>query len=130
MVTDLMHRLLHVPSVTHLEVEHFANGYIGAVDLAKSAPNEAVRNSDSLQFFALEAYAWNIAAPGVGCVGDEAAARIKYEAGVSASKASATATATKIATATAAIATTDTASVTNSSGAACHTHTGGVVHCV
>jgi hypothetical protein len=126
MVTDLMHRLFHVPSVAELVVEHFGNGYIGSLDLAVSNPEKTVRNSDSLQFFALEAYAWDIATPGVSCVGDEAAARVKYEARVSASMASASATPTTTTNAPGAI---DASATALPTAANCHTHADGSVHC-
>jgi hypothetical protein len=94
MVTDLMHRLLHVPSVSELVVEHYGNGYIGSLDLAVNNPEEAVINSDSVQYFALEAWAVDFSVPGIGCVGNETAARDLYESSMSSSAASAAATAT------------------------------------
>lgn len=69
--SDLLHRLLHVPKVGEGIVEHYggADEYPGVLALAKSNPDEAVRNSDTLQYFALEVYAHDIAVPGVGCPG-------------------------------------------------------------
>ena len=124
MVTDLMHRLLHVPSVSELVVEHYGNGYIGSLDLAVSNPEEAMINSDSLQFFALEAWAIDFAVPGVGCVGDEAAARVVYESSMSAAAASAAASSTAAPSAAA-----TEAPSTTTAAPACHTHANGDVHC-
>lgn len=70
-VSDLLHRLLHIPKVGEGVVEHYgsADEYPGVLELAESSPAEAVRNSDTLQYFALEVYAHDIAVPGVGCPG-------------------------------------------------------------
>ncbi|KAJ4317364.1 Prenylated Rab acceptor protein 1 [Neodidymelliopsis sp. IMI 364377] len=69
--SDLLHRLLHIPKVGEGVVEHYggADEYPGVLELAKSNPAEAVRNSDTLQYFALEVYAHDVAVPGVGCPG-------------------------------------------------------------
>lgn len=69
--SDLLHRLLHIPKVGEGIVEHYggADEYPGVLALAESNPAEAVRNSDTLQYFALEVYAHDIAVPGVGCPG-------------------------------------------------------------
>lgn len=69
--SDLLHRLLHIPKVGEGIVEHYggADEYPGVLALAESNPSEAVRNSDTLQYFALEVYAHDIAVPGVGCPG-------------------------------------------------------------
>jgi hypothetical protein len=69
--SDLVHRLLHIPKVGEGIVEHYgdADEYPKVLALAKSDPSLAVRNSDTLQYFALEVYAHDIAVPGVGCPG-------------------------------------------------------------
>lgn len=69
--SDLLHRLLHIPKVGEGVVEHYSTApkYPGVLELAENNPAWAVRNSDSLQYFALEAYAHDIALPGVGCAG-------------------------------------------------------------
>ena len=67
--SDLLHRLLHVPKVGEGVVEHYAGEYDECLELAENHPEEAVRNSDTLQYFALEAYAYDIAVPGEGCAG-------------------------------------------------------------
>lgn len=67
--SDLLHRLLHVPKVGEGVVEHYAGEYDECIELAQTHPEEAVRNSDTLQYFALEVYAYDIALPGTGCAG-------------------------------------------------------------
>lgn len=68
--SDLMHRLYHVPAVGQGWVDHFADGYDEVIALAKSNGTESTHDSEALQYFALEAYAFDIAAPGVGCAGE------------------------------------------------------------
>jgi len=68
--SDLLHRLLHVPSVNDGGVvRHFASEYVASVALARASPGLAVRNIDSLLYFALDVYAFDVAVPGVGCTG-------------------------------------------------------------
>jgi hypothetical protein len=69
--SDLVHRLLHIPKVGEGIVEHYgdAEEYPKVLALAKSNPELAVRNSDTLQYFALDVYAHDVAVPGVGCPG-------------------------------------------------------------
>lgn len=67
---DLMHRLYHVPAVGQMWIDHFADGYDEVLELAKSNRSESTRDSETLQFFALEAYAFDIAVPGEGCPGE------------------------------------------------------------
>ena len=67
--SDLIHRLLHVPSIGEGAAEHYADSYQECLDLAVSDPSQAVRNSHSLQYFALDVYAYDIALPGEGCTG-------------------------------------------------------------
>ena len=67
--SDLLHRLYHVPKIGEETVEHYAGDYKECLKLAETNPEKTVRNSDSLQYFALEAYAFDIAIPGEGCVG-------------------------------------------------------------
>jgi hypothetical protein len=67
--SDLLHRLYHIPKVGEGAVEHYAGEYDECLELARTHPEEAVRNSDSLQYFALEAYAFDVAVPGEGCAG-------------------------------------------------------------
>jgi hypothetical protein len=68
--SDLHHRLFHMPAIGEGLVEHYADGYQESLALAREHPEEAVRNSESLAFFALDVYAYDIALPGQGCTGD------------------------------------------------------------
>ncbi|KAK4154228.1 putative peptidase domain-containing protein [Chaetomidium leptoderma] len=66
--TDLLHRVLHVPRISEGVVEHFADeGYDGVVALARTDPAKSGMDSDTLQYFAIDVYAHDVAAPGVGC---------------------------------------------------------------
>ncbi|KAE8422955.1 putative peptidase domain-containing protein [Aspergillus pseudocaelatus] len=67
---DLLHRLFHMPPIGQNWVEHFADGYGEVIELAAGNKSTSTRDSETLQYFALEAYAYDIAAPGVGCVGE------------------------------------------------------------
>ncbi|KAF2679199.1 zincin, partial [Lentithecium fluviatile CBS 122367] len=118
--SDLLHRLLHVPKVGEGIVEHYAGEYNEVLELAKTTPEEAVRNSDTLQYFALEAYAYDIALPGEGCAGKWTAT----SSGVaSASSDVASTTMTPSAT------TTEAPSSTSAAAQECHTHADGTKHC-
>ncbi|KAF7563923.1 hypothetical protein G7046_g186 [Stylonectria norvegica] len=68
--TDLMHRVLHVPTIAEEGVDHFAEDYAEVIALAKSDPSKSVIDSDALQYFAIDVWAYDIAAPGVGCTGE------------------------------------------------------------
>jgi hypothetical protein len=68
--TDLLHRVLHVPQISEGIVEHFAEDYEGVLELAKTEPEKSAIDSDTLQYFAIDVYAHDIAAPGVGCTGE------------------------------------------------------------
>lgn len=71
--SDFLHRLYHMPAVGYGYIEHFADDYDEVVALAASEETTSTRDSDTLQYFALEAYAFDIAVPGVGCPGPEEA---------------------------------------------------------
>ncbi|KAJ3495127.1 hypothetical protein NLG97_g3618 [Lecanicillium saksenae] len=66
---DLLHRMFHVPTINENVVDHFADDYNGVLALAKKDPSKSVRDSNALQYFAIDAWAHDIAAPGVGCTG-------------------------------------------------------------
>ncbi|KAJ0417925.1 antigen 1 [Aspergillus carlsbadensis] len=68
---DLLHRLYHMPAIGQGLVEHYADGYEGVLELAAGNKTEAVHDSETLQYFALEVYAYDVVVPGVGCVGGE-----------------------------------------------------------
>lgn len=50
-------------------VEHYADAYDECLELALNHPEEAVRNTHTLQYFALDVYAFDIALPNDGCTG-------------------------------------------------------------
>ncbi|KAK7425929.1 Prenylated Rab acceptor protein 1 [Neonectria magnoliae] len=100
--TDLMHRILHVPIISESVVDHFAEDYAESLELAETDPSKSGIDSDTLQYFAIDVYAYDIAAPGVGCTGE-----IEEATETSSGKATATSAAPK----------------------ECHTHDDGVVHC-
>ena len=66
---DLLHRLYHVPAIGQNWIDHFADGYEEVIDQAKKNATLATHDSETLQYFALEAYAYDISAPGIGCPG-------------------------------------------------------------
>lgn len=70
--SDLLHRLYHMPAFSQYWIGHFTESYD---DIISAADNEttttATHDSDTLQYFALEAYAYDIAVPGVGCPGPD-----------------------------------------------------------
>lgn len=112
---DLMHRIFHLEPIGEGVVEHYADSHAECLALAKSDPSKAVRNTHSLQYFALDAYAYDIVMPGEGCPGRP-----------SSSSSSTPAPTQPPATTTAAGSPTR----TSTAGAECHTHSDGVVHCV
>jgi hypothetical protein len=91
------------------------------LELAKTTPEEAVRNSDTLQYFALEAYAYDIALPGEACAGKWTAT--SSEVASSTAGGSATPDVTPSATPT------DAPSTTSAAAQECHTHADGTEHC-
>ncbi|KAI0999661.1 hypothetical protein K3495_g8537 [Podosphaera aphanis] len=63
---DLIHRLFHV--IGENFIEHYSHGYKEAVLFAQQGKiNQVSRNTDSLIYFAVEAYTFDITAPGKGC---------------------------------------------------------------
>ncbi|KAI1099489.1 major allergen Asp F2 [Jackrogersella minutella] len=108
--SDLIHRLYHLPPIGENIVEHYADNYSECLELAIDNPAEAVRNSHTLQYFALDVYAFDIALPGEGCTG-----RVLE----SASSPSESPTATS----------TPATSSTSTAAAECHTHADGTEHC-
>lgn len=52
-------------------MDHYAEDYETVIELAETHSNSSVVNSDTLQYFAIDVYAYDIAAPGVGCHGEE-----------------------------------------------------------
>ncbi|EEP77653.1 antigen 1 [Uncinocarpus reesii 1704] len=71
--TDLLHRLYHMPAIGEGHVEHFSNTYEDVLQLGAHNSSFAVRDSDTLQYFAADVYGFDIAIPGVGCAGEPSA---------------------------------------------------------
>ena len=69
-----------MPAFGENYVEHFAQDYAGALELAKTNATFATHDSDILQYFALDVYAYDIAVPGVGCPGTVTQAAVSMEA--------------------------------------------------
>lgn len=67
---DLLHRILHVPRISEDVVGHFADGYVGVLELAGSEPEKVGRDSEALQLFALEVWSVEVSVPGVGCLAE------------------------------------------------------------
>ncbi|KAG9604141.1 zincin, partial [Aureobasidium melanogenum] len=125
---DLMHRLYHTTKIGEGAAEHYADTYTECLELAKENPAEAVRNTHTLQYFALDVYAMEIALPGEGCTGTPAEGSDDSHAAAPASSASSSVAS---AATTAAVSATASQSVskTTSAGTECHTHAGGEIHC-
>lgn len=128
-----MHRMFHVPSVNEGVIDHISDGYTNILDLATGVNyTEAARNSASLEYFALEAYAYDIAVPGEGCLGKP----VEEDDGHGHAAVSSTVTASTTvnpARVTLAATTTTSAPVQTevpAEGTECHTHDDGAVHCV
>ncbi|KAK0653796.1 Major allergen Asp f 2 [Lasiodiplodia hormozganensis] len=119
---DLIHRLYHLPAIGEAIVEHYADTYAECLELAKTNPADAVRNTHTLQYFALDVYAYDIALPGEGCTGRDTSASESSSASASSTPAP-----------TSSPTTTPAPSVSAESAAAgqeCHTHSDGIVHCI
>jgi hypothetical protein len=106
---DLMHRLYHTTKIGEGAAEHYADTYTDCLELAQENPAEAVRNTHTLQYFALDVYAMEVALPGEGCTGTPAEESEDSHAAASASSASA-ATSSGVASAAATTAVSTTAS--------------------
>ncbi|KAK2041400.1 zincin, partial [Colletotrichum somersetense] len=117
--TDLLHRVLHVPLVTGGAVEHYAEDYAGALALARDNATYAVVDSDTLQYFAIDVWAYDVAAPGIGCTGELEGEEEAAEGGKRPAP-----------TTTAAGSAATTPAATSSAPQECHTHADGALHCV
>ncbi|EHL00472.1 putative Major allergen Asp f 2 [Glarea lozoyensis 74030] len=131
-------------------VEHHADGYHGCVELAAGENYTlAASNSATLSYFAIEAYAYDIAVPGEGCLGKPVEKEDDghgHGAASSSSSSSMTESTTSSTTATAAPASTTSINPTRvvqvpattssatlaqeTAGKECHTHADGTLHCV
>lgn len=83
--SDLIHRLYHMPAFGEEVVEHYAEeGYEGILELAEHNATWSTRDSDTLQYFALDVYAYDVAVPGIGCPGSTTAGSVETESVASA----------------------------------------------
>lgn len=64
-----MHRLFHAPIINEDIVSHFSDDYSGLLELAGKEPEKSGIDMDALQYFAIDVWAYDVAAPGVGCTG-------------------------------------------------------------
>lgn len=109
--TDLLHRVLHVPEISEGIVDHYAEDYNDALRQAEEEPEKSAIDSDVLQYFAIDVWAYDMAAPGVGCTGEQEETEEE-----------------KAETPTSTVSSEP--SATSSASEECHTHDDGVVHCV
>jgi len=72
--SDLMHRLYHMPAIGYGYIEHYVESYDEALAAAKNSTTNG-HDSNALQYFALDTYAYDIAVPGVGCSGEAASSQ-------------------------------------------------------
>lgn len=123
----MIHRLFHADKVGEGTVFHYADTYTECLALARETPEEAVRNAHTLQYFALDVYAYDISVPGLGCTG-EPAEEEETETAAATSSASASSSSTssaEVASVTEPTSTTDAAestteSATESAGSVSH----------
>ncbi|KAG9254024.1 putative peptidase domain-containing protein [Emericellopsis atlantica] len=115
---DLLHRVLHVPAISEELVHHYAEDYNDALRLAKEEPELTGYDSDILQMFAIDAWAYDIAVPGAGCTGTQEETEDEDEETSTATTTSASPTATG-----------DDADDGDAGGENCHTHADGTAHC-
>ncbi|CCH41119.1 putative allergen [Wickerhamomyces ciferrii] len=101
---DLLHRIWHTSIMGQNVVGHYADTYDEILELALTNEEEAVRNSATLRYYALEVYAYDIAVPGVGCSGEDEEEEESSEQPTSSTQAE--------------------------GGTECHTHADGETHCV
>ena len=138
--SDLLHRLYHIPSFGQGYVDHYSEGYEAIVESASMNSPNATHDSDGLQYFALEAYAYDIVLPGQGCPGptgelpstsSAGAPAVTSSAGAESATLTATATAAGVSatSVTAGAAAQETGSDSGSAPENCHTHANGDVHC-
>lgn len=100
---DLLHRVWHTSVLGQDTVGHYADTFKECLELAKNNSTEAINNSASLRYYALDVYAYDIAVPGTGCSGEDS------------EESSNTPTST---------------TSTTTGGSECHTHADGETHCV
>lgn len=77
--SDLLHRLYHMPAFGYGYIEHYIDDYDDALAYAANGTTTNTHDSDVLQYFALDAYAYDIAVPGTGCTGGTTSASSSEE---------------------------------------------------
>ncbi|GAA5984855.1 hypothetical protein JCM5350_002584 [Sporobolomyces pararoseus] len=131
LATDFMHRLIHIPSITCGHISHAADSLGDVLELAANNDSRTISNQNTFQFYALDAYAYDVVWPGKSCVTSDP----PHEETSHDSSPAASSTVTATATATAEDhsdhdhAAEETASATASAVESCHTHSDGEVHC-
>jgi hypothetical protein len=147
---DLMHRIYHTTKIGEGAADHFADTYSECLELAEEKPSDAVRNTHSLQYFAIEVYAMEIALPGEGCTGVIAEGETDSHGAAPAVSSASSAMSSAATSTTAAQTAAQTVSKVSSAATVslpsfllyarseflmltlqkeCHTHAGGEVHC-
>ncbi|KAK9244172.1 putative peptidase family-domain-containing protein [Lipomyces tetrasporus] len=124
--SDLIHRLYHTPAIGEGHVEHFADSYEDVLELGKHNSTFAVRDSNTLQYFALDAYAYDIAVPGIGCAGNIIKSSPEQQRTTTSSQTSSLRPSTSTAPSSTV---TQPPSSTFEVPEGCHTHEGGELHC-
>lgn len=119
--SDLLHRFFHVSAISDNIVDHYSHGeFADCLAFAKTNSTFAIRNSDSLQYFALDTYAYDVANQGIGCPGKTNEETTPLSATLSSP-------ATSYTSATAP--TTQAPMQTTGTSRECHTHINDVEHC-
>lgn len=126
--SDLLHRFWHLKSIGQLVIDHYADTYKEVLELAQENSTYAAKNSQSLIYYALDVYAYDVAIPGEGCNGDGTLYKTSdFEIGQDNEHSSESGTSS---TASSSDQHTDSnPSTTTSASLHCHTHADGEVHC-
>ncbi|POY72492.1 hypothetical protein BMF94_4318 [Rhodotorula taiwanensis] len=132
LATDFMHRLTHVPSITYGHIDHAADSLGGVLELAAHNDSRTAFNQNTFQFYALDAYAYDVVWPGKSCVTanpphDEASHSAPASTSSSAAAAAATTASAEHNHSDDAHAHSATSTATRTAAAACHTHADGEV---
>ncbi|KAF7932146.1 uncharacterized protein EAE97_009167 [Botrytis byssoidea] len=129
---DLMHRLYHVPLIGEEIVDHHADGYHGVQELAAGSNYTlAGHNSATLTFFATEAYAYDIAVAGEGCVGKASDEKeVDSHSAPAATESTTSTVSTPTVNPTRIIPAETSPTAAAPAGTECHTHDDGTLHCV
>ncbi|OJJ40798.1 hypothetical protein ASPWEDRAFT_166859 [Aspergillus wentii DTO 134E9] len=108
--SDLLHRLYHMPAFGQNTIDHYADGHAEVIEMAAGNKTYSTRDSETLQYFALEAYAYDISLPGEGCPGPQEEHGNESPTGTSDADATPSPSSSE-------------------TPENCHTHDGGVLHC-